>query len=100
MKLNKRRTALEVLKAILDIGPATRTDIRIAVGMNYGQAERYLAFLAGGGYMDSQEFERTTRYLITDKGHKLLGLLDELAALVDSEEELVPVGMNGHRSSR
>ncbi len=96
MRLNKRRTALEVLKAILDVGPATRTDIRMAVGMNYSQAERYIAFLVAGGYLESQKHERATKYVITVKGQRLLDLLDELAGLVDFEEELVPLEANGH----
>ncbi len=96
MRLNKRRTALEVLQAILNVVPATRTDVRMAVGMNYSQAERYMVFLVDGGYLESRKLDRATRYFITGKGQRLLALLAEVSELVDSEDELATVETNGH----
>jgi len=60
---------------------ASRTEIRLAVGLNSKQISRYLHHLVSCGVLRAQRDLRTGRdaYIITSKGERLIELLAELA---------------------
>lgn len=84
MTTTSRRTTPEVLREILCLGPASETDIRFTVGLNHAQTKRYVPFLVEKGYLEGMPADRGgLKYVITERGHRLLGLLEELSDLLD-----------------
>ena len=80
-----RRTTPEVLKEILSVAPATKSSIRFTVGLNYSQAKRYLPYLITEGYLQIGEDEKgRSVYEINARGKKLLEVLNQLSAMVDT----------------
>ena len=89
MYTNHRRTAPEVLKEILSISPGKLSHIRFAVGMSHRQARRYVPFLVREGYLEDRLDERgLVVYHITEKGKRLLGLLDQLSGFFETPADL------------
>ena len=83
MKANGRRSSPEVLKEILAAGPGTWSHLRFTVGLNHSQARRYLPFLVNEGYLQRRaRDDGTVKYVITERGAKLLCLLSELSDFV------------------
>jgi predicted transcriptional regulator len=83
-----RRTTPEVLKEILSVAPATKSSIRFIVGLNYSQAKRYLPYLTTEGYLQIGADEKgRSVYEISPRGKKLLEVLNQLSAMVDSPVE-------------
>ena len=85
----KRRTRSEVLREILSIGPGTVSHIRFGVGMNYKQARRYVPFLVKEGYLEDRLTEGgKVVYHVTERGKRLLQLLNVLSELFDAPIKL------------
>jgi len=82
MKKAKRRNALQIIRQILEIESASRTDIRLSLGLNSKQVSRYLRHLVACGVLEERSGENTRRhtYNKTSKGTRLVELLDELAS--------------------
>jgi predicted transcriptional regulator len=74
-----------VLHEILSVAPATRSAIRFSVGLNHSQAKRYLPYLISEGYLQVRAVDKGPDiYEVSPKGVRLLTILNELLALVDT----------------
>lgn len=87
MNPSGRRTTPDLLKEILNAGPASWSSIRFSVGLNHSQAQRYLPFLVHEGYLARKAQESGTDvFQITDKGKRLLQLLSQLSDILEGPD--------------
>jgi len=69
--------------------PATKSKIRLSVGLNLNQARRYLPHLIDEGYLLLATDERgSSIYEISSKGKKLLQILSDLSEMTDLAAEM------------
>ena len=90
MRVNQRRSDVEIIAEMLRIGAngAAKTKIMYNANMSYSQMKKYLSFLLHQGYVDSvRTGNPTVTYQVTEKGLDLLNIIDNLV------EKL---GLNGH----
>lgn len=78
-----RREPLQIIREILDLESAGRTEIRLSLGLKAQQLDYYIRWLMRKGFLEEEppngrEFRR---YRVTEKGERLLKLLDELVAI-------------------
>ena len=74
-----------MLQEILAVTPATRSAIRVSVGLNHSQAKRYLPYLISEGYLQLSAAEKSPAiYEVSPKGRKLLTILNKLSEMVDT----------------
>ena len=52
MKLDRRRSSLEIIADMLRLGEAGKTEIMYSVNMSYFQLQKYLGFLLDRGLID------------------------------------------------
>ena len=90
MKLDRRRSSLEIIADMLRLGEAGKTEIMYSVNMSYFQLQKYLGFLLERGLIDKVAMGNpSVTYRVTTRGLEVLraidGLLDTLN-LRDSDE--------------
>ena len=91
MRVNRRRSDIEIIADMLEIGEngAGKTQIMYGANMSYSQIQKYLGFLMGHGFVNKMEMGNpSVTYQVTDSGLKLLELisnLKEMLGLDDSE---------------
>ncbi len=86
MEMRRRRALPEILAEILTASPASWSGFRSTVGLNHAQAQRYLPYLITNGYLlGTPEARGAVKYHLTLKGERLLGVLGELAELLEAE---------------
>jgi predicted transcriptional regulator len=76
-----RRDSTRVIFEILSLtsGGASKTQIIFKVNLSYQLAERYVHFLLNKGLLKQvTNSDKSTRYLLTEHGAKLLSLLREV----------------------
>ncbi len=83
MKLDRRRSSLEIIADMLRLGEAGKTEIMYSVNMSYFQLQKYLGFLLERGLIDKVALGNpSVTYRVTTKGLEVLraidGLLDSL----------------------
>ena len=102
MKLDRRRSSLEIIADMLRLGEAGKTEIMYSVNMSYFQLQRYLSFLMGRGLIDKIKLGNpSVTYRVTKKGLKVLRAIDDLLDTLDlrendnaelEKEPLCPIG--------
>jgi len=91
MRVNRRRSDIEIIADMLEVGEngAGKTQIMYGANMSYSQIQKYLGFLTGQGFIDKMKMGNpSVTYQVTDSGLKLLELisnLKEMLGLDDSE---------------
>ena len=79
MRVNQRRSDVEIIAEMLRIGEngAVKTKIMYNANMSYSQMKKYLRFLINQGYLDSvRAGNPSVMYQATDRGLNLLKSID------------------------
>ena len=92
MRVNRRRSDIEIIADMLKIGEngAGKTKIMYNANLSYRQIQKYLGFLMGQGFIDKVEVGNpAVTYKLTDSGLKLLNSINsiiEILGLDDADE--------------
>ncbi len=86
LKLQQRRSEIEVIADILRQGEGSKTEIMYHVGLSYYQLRRYIKRLLELRLMNKQTSGQNLNYKITRKGQYLLEEIDVLLSLLETEE--------------
>lgn len=79
MKLDRRRSSLEIIADMLRLGEAGKTEIMYSVNMSYFQLQKYLGFLLERSLIDKVALGNpSVTYRVTKKGLDVLRSIDSL----------------------
>ena len=90
MRVNRRRSDVEIIADMLEVGEngAGKTEIMYSANMSYRQIEKYLGFLVANGFIDKMKMGNpSVTYQITDSGLKLLQLINNIKEMLGLDEE-------------
>lgn len=93
MKINRRRSNIDIIAEMLKVGEngAGKTRIMYGANLSYTQIQKYLGFLLGQGFIGKMEMGNpSVTYQVTDSGLKLLESINSLKEMLglDGEEML------------
>jgi predicted transcriptional regulator len=84
MKLESRRSSLEIIADMLRLGEAGKTEIMYSVNMSYFQLQKYLGFMLDRGLIDRVALGNpSVTYRVTMKGLEVLRSIDSLLSVLD-----------------
>jgi len=92
MKVNQRRSNIEIIAEMLKVGEngAGKTKIMYNANLSYTQIQKYLGFLVGHGFINKIQIGNpSVTYRVSDSGLKLLKSINnviEMLGLEDDEE--------------
>ena len=87
MKLESRRSSLEIIADMLRLGEAGKTEIMYSVNMSYFQLQKYLGFMLERGLIDRVALGNpSVTYRVTMKGLEVLRSIDALLSTLDMRE--------------
>ena len=88
MKLDRRRSSLEIIADMLRLGEAGKTEIMYSVNMSYFQLQKYLGFLLDRGLIDKVKLGNpSVTYRVTRKGLDILRSIDSLMETLDMRDD-------------
>ena len=88
MKLNNRRSNIEIIADMLRLGEAGKTEIMYSANMSYFQLQKYLNFLLQLKLIDKVNVGNpTVTYRVTKKGLRLLRNIDNIHQMLESGDE-------------
>lgn len=93
MRVNQRRSDIEIISDMLEVGEngAGKTQIMYGANMSYSQIQKYLGFLMGHGFVDKMKMGNpSVTYQVTDSGLKLLELISNLKEMLGLDESEIP----------
>ncbi|ADJ26408.1 conserved hypothetical protein [Dehalogenimonas lykanthroporepellens BL-DC-9] len=97
MRLDRRRSSIEIIADMLRLGEAGKTEIMYSVNMSYFQLQKYLNFMIERGLVDKVKLGNpSVTYRVTGKGLTLLRHIDEILDtlnLKEDDEESSPMGV-------
>jgi len=85
MKMNNRRSNIEIIADMLKVGEngAGKTEIMYSVNMSYSQIQKYLGFLMSRGFINKVKVGNpAVTYQVTDLGLKLLKSIDSVTEML------------------
>ncbi len=85
MKINNRRSNLEIIADMLRVGEngAGKTEIMYSANMSYSQLQQYLGFLMGQGFINKVKVGNpVVTYQVTEIGLKLLKSIDSVMEML------------------
>jgi len=90
VRLDRKRSSIEIIADMLRLGEAHKTEIMYSVNMSYFQLQKYLTFMLDRGLVDKVRVGNpSVTYRVTEKGLGLLRQIDgilETLEFKDSEE--------------
>ena len=89
MRVNQRRSDIEIISDMLEVGEngAGKTQIMYGANMSYSQIQKYLGFLMGHGFVDKMEMGNpSVTYQVTNSGLKLLELISNLKEMLGLDD--------------
>ena len=87
LKLDRRRSSLEIIADMLRLGEAGKTEIMYSVNMSYFQLQKYLSFLLDRGLIDKVKLGNpSVTYRVTRKGLDILRSIDSLMETLDMRD--------------
>ena len=89
MRVNRRRSDIEIIAEMLKVGEngAGKTEIMYNVNMSYSQIQKYLGYLITEGFIDTIKIGNPcVYYQVTEKGQKLLELLENVKSMLGLED--------------
>ena len=92
MKINRRRSNIEIIAEMLKVGEngAGKTKIMYNANLSYTQIQKYLGFLTSQGFIDKMQLGNpSVTYQVTNNGLKLLESINnlmEMLGLSDDDE--------------
>jgi len=88
MRLERRRSSIEVIADMLRLGEAGKTEIMYSANMSYFQLQKYLKFLLQLGLINEITVGNPViTYRITKKGLRLLKQIDNILEILELKEE-------------
>lgn len=88
MRLEKRRSSIEVIADILRLGEAGKTEIMYSANMSFFQLQKYLTFLLQLGLITKVEVGNpTVTYRVTRKGLRILRNIDGILSALEMNDE-------------
>ncbi len=90
MKINRRRSNIEIIANMLKVGEngAGKTEIMYSANMSYSQIQKYLGFLVSQGFIDKVEVGNpVVTYRMTDSGLKLLESIKGVIEMLGLEDD-------------
>ena len=93
MRVNRRRSDIEIIANMLEIGEngVGKTQIMYGANMSYSQIQKYLGYLISQGFIDQVKIGNpSVTYQVTDRGLKLLRLIGSVKEMLgyDDNHEL------------
>jgi predicted transcriptional regulator len=87
MRLEQRRSSIEVIADMLRLGEAGKTEIMYSANMSYQQLQKYLSFLLELGLIHKVTVGNpVVTYRVTRKGLKLLRNIDSILEMLEPDE--------------
>ncbi len=88
LKIDRRRSSIEVIADMLRLGEAGKTEIMYSANMSYFQLQKYLNFMLQLGLIDKVAVGNpVVTYRITRKGLRLLKSIDSILEVLESGNE-------------
>ena len=88
--MNNRRSSIQVIADILQLGEAGKTEIMYRANMSYRQLQKYLDFLLHAGFLERIVVPNPgIKYRVTEKGNRLLQSIQSMLRLLELPEETV-----------
>ncbi len=88
MRLEHRRSSIEVIADMLRLGEAGKTEIMYSANMSYFQLQKYLKFMLQLGLIDKiMVGNPIVTYRVTRKGLRLLRNIDSILEMLELREE-------------
>jgi predicted transcriptional regulator len=90
MKINQRRSNIEIIAEMLKVGEngAGKTKIMYNANLSYAQIQKYLGFLMGQGFINKMEMGNpSVTYQITESGLRLLESINNLMEMLNLNED-------------
>lgn len=88
MKLERRRSNIEVIADMLRLGEAGKTEIMYSANMSYSQLQKYLSFLLQLGLISRVTVGNpVVTYRVTRKGLRLLRNIESIQEILELTEE-------------
>ena len=88
MRLDRRRSSIEIIADMLRLGEAGKTEIMYSVNMSYFQLQKYLNFMIERELVDKVKLGNpSVTYRVTQKGLNLLRHIDEILDTLDLKED-------------
>lgn len=88
MKIERRRSNIEVIADMLRLGEAGKTEIMYSANMSYRQLQKYLEFLLQMELIDKVTVGNPiVTYKITRKGLRLLRNIDSILEILELKED-------------
>ena len=85
MKINRRRSNIEIIGDMLKVGEkgAGKTEIMYSTNMSFSQTQKYLDFLISHNFITKTEIQyQPVTYKITEAGLKLLKSIDNVKEIL------------------
>ena len=87
LKVEQRRSSIEIIADILRRGESGKTEIMYRVNMSYDQINKYLNFLLKQELLDKViTYDQREIYRITRKGRKLLREIETVLKMLEGKE--------------
>jgi predicted transcriptional regulator len=87
MRIERRRSSIEVIADMLRLGEAGKTEIMYSANMSYFQLQKYLNFLLQLGLIDKVTMGNpSVTYRVTKKGLRLLRNIDSILEVLELKE--------------
>jgi predicted transcriptional regulator len=88
MKLERRRSSIEVIADMLRLGEAGKTEIMYSANMSYHQLQKYLTFMLQLGLITKVTVGNpVVTYRVTRKGLRLLHSIEGVLEILELNEE-------------
>jgi len=88
MRIERRRSSIEIIADMLRLGEAGKTEIMYSANMSYFQLQKYLNFLLQQGLIDKVTVGNpVVTYRVTKKGLRLLRNIDSILEVLELREE-------------
>jgi predicted transcriptional regulator len=88
MKLERRRSSIEIIADILRLGEAGKTEIMYSANMSFFQLQKYLKYMLELGLVDKVTVGNPTiTYRVTDKGTRLLNNIDGILKILEITDD-------------
>ncbi|MCJ7425587.1 MAG: winged helix-turn-helix domain-containing protein [Dehalococcoidales bacterium] len=84
MKLERRRSSIEVIADMLRLGEAGKTEIMYSANMSYHQLQKYLTFMLQLGFITKVTVGNpVVTYRVTRKGLRLLRSIEGVLEILE-----------------
>ncbi len=90
MRVNQRRSDIEIIAEMLKVGEngAGKTRIMYGANLSYSQIQKYLGFLVSQGFIEKMKLGNpSVTYHVTDSGLKLLRLIDSVKDMLGLDDD-------------